>query len=100
MRVQKKFKINEDLKEYIRNILAREGIPHRFMKEGEQSYCLASISGEKFHKIAKRAYCEKMTEETGILHLTYRESQDANLSNGLMKLFNKTSYVVVSEKTK
>lgn len=98
MRTEKKFKVNTELKEYIRNILAREGTPHRFTIEGEQLYCVTALSGERFHKVVKRAYCEKKTEETGILHLTYRESQDANLRTGLMKLFNKTSYVIVGSK--
>lgn len=95
MNEQKKFKVNKSLKEYVRNILAREGISHRFREEDGQTFCLVSISGEKFHKIVKRAYCEKKTEETGILHLTYAESQDVNLSYGLMSLYKKSSFIVV-----
>lgn len=94
---KKKFKIKEEMREYIRNVLAREDIPHRFVKEGDQLYCIASLSGERFHKVVKRAYCEKLTDETGILHLTYRESENPNLSSALMKLFGKTSYVIVGE---
>lgn len=96
----KKFKIKEELKEYVRNVLAREGVPHRFRKEEEQLYCITPVSGEKFHRVVKRAYCEKLSEESGILHLTYKESQDVNQSCALMKLFKATGYVVVSENRK
>ena len=98
MRETKKFKVKEDLKDYIRNVLARENIFHRFTKEGDQIYCVAAISGERFHKIVKRAYCEKKTEETGVLHLTFAESENPLLCEGLMKLFNTNSFVVIGEK--
>ena len=94
---QNKFKVRKELKEYVRNILAREGIPHRFKTEDEQIYCLVCLSGERFHKIVKRAFCEMKTAETGILHLTYAESQDTSLSTGLMNLFNTTSFVIVGK---
>lgn len=94
----KKFKVNEELKEYIRNVLARENIPHHFTKEGEQLYCIAAISGEKFHRVVKRAFCEKKTEETGILHLTFAESETPLLREGLMKLFDTNSFVVIGNK--
>ena len=97
MRKQNKFKVRDELKEYVRNILAREGISHRFRTEDEQVYCLVHLSGERFHKVVKRAFCEKQTAETGILHLTYAESQDANMSAALMRLFNTTSFVVVGK---
>ena len=99
MRKQNKFKIKEELKGYVRNILSREGIPHRFREEEGQLYCLTCISGERFHRIVKRAFCEKKSEETGLLHLTYDESQDTNLCYGLMTLFKQTSFVVVGNKT-
>ena len=100
MRTEKKFKVSTELKEYIRNVLARNGVSHRFVVDGEQLYCVAALSGERFHKAVKRAYCEKMTEETGVLHLTYQESQDANLRAGLMKLFGKSSYVITGSAKK
>ena len=101
MRKQNKFKVKEDLKGYVRNILAREEVPHRFRSDEGQLYCLTCLSGERFHKVVKRAFCEKKTEETGILHLTYAESQDANLCHGLMNLFKQTSFIVVgTDKTK
>lgn len=98
MMEQRKFKIRKNLKEYVRNILAREGVSHRFCEENEQMYCLVRMSGERFHKVVKRAYCEKMTEETGLLHLTYEESCDDDLCYGLMALFKASSYVVVGSK--
>ena len=94
---QNKFKVRIQLKEYVRNILSREGIPHRFRSEEGQLYCIVPISGMRFHKIVKRAYCEQQTEETGLLHLTYEESQDVNQSNALMKLFHSNGFVVVGE---
>jgi hypothetical protein len=98
MKENRKFKVKEELKDYIRNILARENVFHRFVKEGEQLYCVAALSGERFHKVVKRAYCEKMTEETEILHITFQESQNTSFCEALMKLFNKSSFVVVGEK--
>ena len=93
-----KFKVRSELKNYVRNILSREGISHRFKEEGELTFCLVPISGERFHKIVKRAYCEQQTDDTGILHLTYEESQDPSLCQGLMTLFKQTSFVVVGTK--
>lgn len=95
MRKQNKFKVRKSLKDYVRNILAREGIPHHFREEEGLLYCITSISGERFHKIVKRAFCEQETDKTGILHLTYDESQDVNLSYGLMTMFKQTSFVIV-----
>lgn len=94
---QNKFKVRGELKEYVRNILARDGIPHRFREDNGQLYCLTRLSGERFHKVVKRADCEKKSEETGILHLTYAESQDTNQCNGLMNLFKQTSFIVVGQ---
>ena len=96
----KRFRVDPNLKEHVRNVLSREGVSHRFITEEGQMYCLTSISGERFHKAVKRARCEKLTEESGILHLTYPESQNSILVEGLMRLFGKNSYVVLSEKKK
>lgn len=100
MRTERKFKVSAELKEYVRDVLARNGVSHRFVVDGEQLYCVTTLSGERFHKVVKRAYCEKKTQETGVLHLTYQESQDANLRAGLMKVFGKNSYVIASSARK
>ena len=92
------FKVRGDLKEFIRNILAREGIQHRFLQNEEQLYCEVTLSGERFHKIVKRAYCEKLTKETGLLHVTYAESKNDTLCEGLMRLFDTNSFIVVGTK--
>ena len=98
--MKKKFKVNKSLKEYVRNILDRENIRHFFRAEGEQLYCITSISGEKFHKIIQRAYCEKKSEETGLLYLTIRESKDVRESTRLMRMFNKTGFVIIGKQNK
>ena len=94
MTKQNHFKVSQDLKSYVRNVLSREGIPHRFRNEEGQLFCITCISGERFHKIVKRADCERRSDETGLLHLTYDESQDPLKSAALMSLFKKTSFVI------
>ena len=92
---KKKFKVSESLKPYVSVVLWREGTPHRFKQEDGEWYCLVSASGEKFHRVVKRAQCEKLTEETGLLHLTYEESQNVCISNALMKTFGRTAFVIL-----
>ena len=97
---KRKFKVKGELKDFIRSVLAREGIQHRFIQEENSLYCETSLSGERFHKIVKRAYCEKLTKETGLLHVTYQESKNDLLCEGLMKLFDTNSFIVLGEKKK
>lgn len=98
MKQTKKFKVSTELRDYIRNVLARDNVFHRFITEDDQLYCIAAISGERFHKVVKRALCEKRTAETGLLHVTYEESKNDALCEALMKLHDANSFVVISNK--
>lgn len=89
-----RFKVKDELKPYVRCILIRREICHRFSQDNDQVYCEVQLTNEQFRNILERAYCEKLTEETGILHLTQRESDNVALSHALMKLYGKTSYVI------
>ena len=95
---RKRFKVSKDLRRYIKVILTRTEIPHKFVREGDQWYCETVISGEKFHKVVQRAACEKKSEEDGILYLTHRESKDPTLTQALLELFGSNGFVIFSKK--
>lgn len=70
------FRISQELRPYIRLALARQKVPsHIFTKDGK-NYIRIRMSGEKFHKVVLRARCEKLTHDTGLLHVTEEESDN------------------------
>lgn len=96
---RKRFKVSKELRKYIKPVLVRSEIPHKFFCEDGQWYCETIISGERFHKIVQRARCEKKSAEDGVLYLTYRESEDPGLSQAILEQFGKNGYVVISNQT-
>lgn len=90
------FKISEALKKYIRVVLTRLEIHHKFVRKDDQWYCAIKMSGERFHEIVQRAMCEKRSEEDGVLYLTFRESQNPLLAQSLMKTFNSNGFCIIS----
>ena len=42
------------------------------------------MSGERFHKVVLRARCEKLTQETGMCHLTKEEANDPLFVQAIM----------------
>lgn len=84
MKGKRRFKISKELKPYIRLALARQRTPFCIKKEGDNLYVEVPLSGERFHKIVLRARCEKLTKETGTVHLTREEADDALLRETLL----------------
>lgn len=98
--MERKFKISESLKSNIRYLLARQEIPFRIKNEEETLYLYCGLSGMKFHHVVQRAKCMKLTEETGILHITKRESENDELVMSLLRENNTHCYVITGDEQK
>lgn len=61
----KKFKISQELKPFIERVLTRRKIKYQILVDIEDGSecCEAEISGNQFHKVIKRAICEKHEDE-------------------------------------
>lgn len=94
-----KLRISLELKPYIRMLLAKKEEPFRFKKEGNQYYILTNMSGNKFHNVVQRAKCMKLTYDTGLLHVTKRESEHEELMFALENEYKTTAYVVAGKKS-
>ena len=92
--MNKKFKISPELKPYIRQLMARSEYHFRIKTEGDQLYLITNISGTKFHNIVQRAKCMKLSEETGIMHVTKRESENSALVMSLQNEYHANSFVI------
>lgn len=92
--MKNRFKISQELKPYIRQLMSRSENRFRIKEEDGALYLYCDMSGTKFHNIVQRAKCMKLSEETGILHVTKRESEDNELVMSLQKEFNTHSYVI------
>ena len=95
--MKNKFRISPELKPYIRAILAKREEKYRFKREDQQFYVLTDMSGVKFHNIVQRAKCIKLTNETGILHVTKRESENGELVEALKTEYKASSYVIAGK---
>lgn len=91
------FKVSEPMKNYIRVVLTRSEIRHKFVRKDDQWYCITKLSGERFHEIVQRAKCEKRSEEDGVLYLTFRESQDPILTQALLRTFKSNGFCIISK---
>lgn len=75
----RKFRLSPENERYLLTELAFRGIPCFTETEDGQLYCYAKCSGEKFHAAHTRAVCERLTVETGLIHMSRAESEDSNL---------------------
>lgn len=71
----KKYVVSQELKPFLRNILDRRMMEYYISGENGKYYCNISISNEAFHRLIKRAACEKRSQETGLTFITKEESQ-------------------------
>lgn len=79
MKDYKKFRISPENRRDMRTELLLAYIKYFFSEEDGQLYCYAKCSGERFHKLHDRAVCNRLTRETGIMHMTQREADDCLL---------------------
>ena len=81
----KEYRISNELRNYIFLVLKRQGIPYKTKRdESGQQYVVVPMSGERFHKVVLRARCEKLTQETGMCHLTKEEANDPLFVQAIM----------------
>lgn len=92
------FKVSQDLKPYIRRILYERHISFKFFKEDDIWKVQVPLSGQRFHEVVQRAKCEKLSEDTGILHLTKKESEDETRTASILKEKGKSSFVIAGSK--
>lgn len=75
----RKFKISPENKRYLSTELSLRGILNFTEEENGQLYCYAKCSGEKFHAAHTRAVCERLTKETGLIHMSKAEMDTPGL---------------------
>lgn len=69
----KKYLVSRELKPYIRNILDRRMMEYHFSSENGKYFCNISVPNEVFHRLVKRAACEKASSEAGVTYVTREE---------------------------
>lgn len=88
------FKYSQELKPYIRKILYSRNIPYKFIEDNGIPKISVPLSGQKFHEVVMRAKCMKKTDETGMLHLTKKESEDNKRVAYLLSENGANSFVI------
>ncbi len=95
---EKRYRVSKELKPFVRRVLTLNHVTHRMEKDKDgQWWCVTRISSNHFHRIVQRAKCEKATEETGVLHVTYRESLNQAFTTALLKQRKETSFAVIDD---
>ena len=90
----REYRVRDDIKKHLRTVLGRQWINCWFRKRRDQLYCRVCLSGNDFHRALKRALCEKLSDETGILYITLEESRDPAVAEALMHTFKKSSFCI------
>ena len=78
------FKVSTELKPFVEKELMRRGYCYESVSKTELK--IADINGQKFHYVVKAAKAAKLTEEQGILHVSYQQLDEVG---ELTRLFNK-----------
>ena len=76
--LEKRYRINKNLKAYLRSVIERSLIPIRFEEPGtnyksETITAVTPASSKQFHRMVMRAICEKKSKETGDFYVTQNE---------------------------
>lgn len=95
----KRYRVSQELKKYLRHVLVLNRVQwHMEKDESGQWWCVTNLSSNHFHRLVQRAKCEKATEETGVLHVTFKESQNQAFTTFLMQQRKVTSFCVIDDK--
>lgn len=94
----RKYRVSKELKKYLRRVLVLSRATwHMETDENGQCWCYTTLSSNHFHRLVQRAKCEKITEETGVLHVTFKESRDIAFVTYLMHERNAGHYCVIGD---
>lgn len=94
----KRYRVNEEIKQYLRKVLLLNQISFWFEKDKTGTWwCHTTASSNHFRRMVMRARCEKATEETGLLHVTYKESLNRSFTTALMAQRGVMHYVIIDE---
>ena len=96
--MMKRYRVSNELKKYVRRVLALSHAKWRMMKDEDgQVWCITNLTSNHFHKLVQRAKCEKATDETGILHVTFEESINGTFINSFLHVRGKGGYIVIDD---
>ena len=98
--IMKRYRVSKELGKYVRQVLVLNRVKWHMEKDDDgQIWCITNLTSNHFHKLVQRAKCEKATEETGILYVTFKESRNQAFVNYLMHQRGKTSYRIIDDAT-
>ena len=96
--MMKRYRVSNDLKKYVRRVLMLFHANWRMVKDKDgQIWCITNLSSNHFHKIVQRAKCEKASDETGIMHVTFKESCNGGFMAHMLHTRGQTAYVVIDD---
>lgn len=72
----KRYLVSPELKPYLRRIMDRRSLDYSFQCADGKDYCNIYMSSNSFHKLIKRAACEKRSKEEGVTFVTEEESNN------------------------
>lgn len=90
----KKYLVSSELKPYLRRIMDRRSIDYHFGSEQGRIFCSIYMSSNSFHRLIKRAACEKRSQEEGVTFVTEEESSNPIRCAALKKELGVNSTVV------
>ena len=94
----KRYRVSPELKKYVRRVLTMSRAQWRMVKdETGEWWCITNLSSNHFHRLVQRAKCEKVTEETGVLHVTFTVSLNSAFVTLLMHERGVTSFRIIDD---
>lgn len=88
---RKRYRVAEDLKSPLENVMTRCFHPHLIIEEDGQLWCYTNASADVFHKLVLRARCEKESRENDVCYMTYGEYMDLGYRMAFMDFIEDNS---------
>ena len=96
--MMKRYRVSNELKKYVRRVLILSHAKWRMMKDEDgQVWCITNLTSNHFHKLVQRAKCEKATEETGTLYITFEESCNEAFVTYFLHMRGKSSFAIIDD---
>lgn len=95
---RKRYRVAPDLKNYLDEVMIRCIHPHAIVKEDGEYWCYTNDSGDVFHRLVKRARCEKESDEKGVCYMTYAEYMDYSYRTAFLEFIEDNAHRMVVAK--
>ena len=89
---RKRYKVASDLVQYLDTVMTRCLHPHLIIKDSEGNYwCYTNASSDVYHRLVKRARCEKKSDEDGFCYMTGSEFMNLDFRTAFLDFLEKNA---------